>query len=443
MSATLATVVYAFLILALFLLDRDRNSHVSLALWIPVTWLSICASRMVSQWLGVAALATESPDQFVEGSTLDALIFGGLLAAGLIVLLARRRRGIRFLQGNGVLLFFFCYCLVSVLWSDFPLVALKRWIKALGDLLMVLVVLTDTEPSAALKRLLARSGFLLVSLSILLIKYYPGLGREYSPWTGTPYNIGVATGKNGLGYVCLVFGLGSLWRLFEAFRGEAGTRRARTLVAHGTLLAMALWLFWMVDSATSFACFLIGGGLIAVTSLSGLARKPAVVHLYVGVVLVLAVYGLLLNPGAGLVHAMGRDPSLTGRTALWDQVLHVNVNPVFGAGYESFWLGDRLKEIWRTIWWHPNQAHNGYLEIFLDLGWIGVVLLGLVFLVGYRNVIRVLRRDPNVGRLRLAFLVAAAVYNLTEHAFRDLHPVWIIFLLAVTVIPDSLLQEVV
>jgi O-antigen ligase len=114
----------------------------------------------------------------------------------------------------------------------------------------------------------------------------------------------------------------------------------------------------------------------------------------------------------------------------------MTVNPLFGAGYESFWFGDRLEKIWSTYWEHLNQAHNGYLEVYLDLGWTGVVLIGLVMAWGYRNVVRTLRWDPNVGRLKLAFFVIAAVYNLTEHAFRYLHPVWILFLLAVILVPE-------
>ena len=55
---------------------------------------------------------------------------------------------------------------------------------------------------------------------------------------------------------------------------------------------------------------------------------------------------------------------------------------------------------------------------------------------------RTLHSSSAIGRLKLAFFLVAAIYNLTEHAFRELHPVWIIFLLAVMVIPDSLLQEV-
>ena len=439
MPQGIATIIFALGILWLFILDRDRKSRVSPALWIPVVWLSISASRMVSQWLGgVGALA--SADALEEGSPLDALIFAGLLAAGLVVLLARGERAGTLLRACGPLLVFFFYCAVSLLWSDYPFVAFKRWTKAVGDLVIVLVVLTDPEPTAALKRLIARSGFLLIPLSILLIGYYPDVGWAHDPWTGgmfypaTP--IGVTTGKNSLGYVCLIFGLGSWWCFLEELRGGKHIRATGPLIAHGAILAMAVWLFYMADSATSLASFLVGGALIALTSRRGAALSPAAAYTLTAGIVVLLLLGLSFDSDVVLIQTMGRNATLTGRTQLWADLLRMTADPWFGTGFESFWLGERAKLIWSQYLWHPNQAHNGYLEVFLNLGWVGVALLGFVIAWGYRNVVGALHRDPEFGGLRLAFFVAAVLYNVTEGAFKMMHPVWIAFLLAVMVIPE-------
>jgi len=440
MSSNIATVVCGLVILALFLLERDRNSRVSSALWLPVVWLSLGASRSVSQWLG-GVQSVETADQLAEGNPLDATIFAGLLAAGLGVLLARRRHARTFLRANGPLLLFFFYCAASVLWSDYPFVAFKRWTKAVGDLVMVLVVLTDPEPTGAVKRLLTRPGLVLIPLSILLIKYYPHLGRGFSLWTADGWNTGVATQKNGLGFVCLLFGLGSFWYLLESLRSGERTRATGPLIAHSAILAMALWLFSMANSATSFSCFLIGGALMVVTSLRIVARTPAILHLLVGLLLFVVFYGLILNPGAGLIETVGRDPTLTGRTEMWNKLYQMSDSPWFGVGYETFWMGPRLQEIWMTINMRVNQAHNGYFEVFLNLGSVGVALLGVVMAWGYRNVNRALRWDSEAGRIKLAYFVVAAVYNLTEHAFREVHPVWIVFLLTVIAIPKDPRRE--
>src|SRR2546425_1466858 len=440
MPPAVATVVYALAIWGFFWLDRDRNARTSKALWIPVTWVLIAASRPVSQWLQMTP-PIDTPDQYLDGSPIDRLVFAGLLAAGVIVLVKRGRQVGTLLRANAAILLFFFYCGVSILWSDYPDVASKRWIKGLGDLVMVLIVLTDLDPSTAIKRFLARVGFLLVPVSVLLIKYYADLGRAYTRWAWTPVYTGVTTNKNFLGLICLIFGLGSLWRFLQLLRGGEGTRRARPLIAHGAFLMMVLWLFWMANSITSLSCFLLAASLMVATSVPALARKPGVVHLLVAAGLGPCFSALFWGPGVGLVETLGRDSTLTGRTALWSDLLKTNLNPLFGAGFESFWLGPRLQELWSIYWWHPNEAHNGYLEVFLNLGWMGVGLLALVMVTGYRNVLSTFRRDRDAGRLRLAYFVVTLIYNFTEAGFRMMNPVWIFFLLTTALVPEASVHE--
>jgi hypothetical protein len=59
---------------------------------------------------------------------------------------------------------------------------------------------------------------------------------------------------------------------------------------------------------------------------------------------------------------------------------------------------------------------------------------------GYRNALNAYRSDPSSGSLRVAFLVIASIYNITEAAFKVMHPVWILFLFAATAVPQSQLQ---
>jgi O-antigen ligase len=435
MPPQIATVVFVLGILGLFWLDRDREARTSKALWVPVLWLLINGSRSVSQWMESGPIV-DSPERYVEGSPLDAFVFGTLLAAGLIVLVGRRRQVGLLLRANGPILLFFSYCALSTLWSDYTFVAFKRWTKALGDVVMVLIVLTDPDRLPALKRVLARAAFLLVPLSVLFIKFYPDLGRSYNQWTWLPMYAGVTTGKNELGMTCLVFGLGSAWRFFRAFRAGEGTRRAGRVIAHGIILAMVLWLLRMSNSMTSLSCFIMAGGLLAITSLVRLARKPVVVHLLVAAIVSVSFSVLFLHVGGGALETMGRDSTLTGRTEIWSTVLSVAENPLVGTGYESFWLPERIQRLWDVFGLHINEAHNGYLEVYLNLGWIGVALLAVLIVTGYRNVSVAFRRDPDAGGLRLAYFIAAVVYSFTEAGFRTMSLIWIVFLLATTAVPE-------
>ena len=434
----IATIVFALGILGLFWLDRDRKARTSKALWLPGVWLWILGSRELSKWLaafGMGQAVTWSVSAELEGSPLDRNLYTALLVFGVVVLVRRGRKVGSLLRANVPIVLFFLYCAASVLWSDYPVVSFKRWIKAVGDLVMVMIVLTDPDRLAAIKRLLARTGFLLVPVSILVIKYYPAIGVHYSPAEGKQIITGLTNDKNALGAICLLFGLGFLWRFLAAYRDREGTHRTRHLIVHGTLLAMVMWLFSKANSMTSLLCFVLASTLIVATSVPALARKRAVVNLLVAAALAVAALPLFLDIGTGLLKTVGRDATFTGRTEIWKEVLAVDTSPILGAGFESFWLGAPLDGPRHGRSWHVNEAHNGYLEVYLNLGWVGIVLLAVVIVTGYRNVIGMLRRDPEAGGLRLAYLVVGLTYSFTEAGFRTMSLVWICFLLAAIAVP--------
>ena len=442
MVASIATLAFTLGIAVLFRLARDGRSQTSKALWLPVAWLSLGGSRMVSEWLQMAPPSTA--DQYLEGSPLDRNVVTSMLAIGVLVLVARRQRLQAFAAANWPIILFYLYCGVSIFWSDYPDVALKRWIKTLGDLVMVTIVVTEANPTAAIKRVITRTAFLLIPLSILLIKYYPDLGRAYESWTWRLVYVGVTQNKNSLGMICMVLGVGCWWCLLQAFQSknrygwaiQIGNRdRWATMIAHGAVLAMSLWLLMIANSATSVVCLALGITVITLTSLIPIARQPAAVHFLTGTLQLGLISALFLDLGAGLLSGLQRDSTLTGRTVLWDQVLRMTVDPLFGAGYESFWLGTRLEDLWKIWWWHPRQAHNGYLETYLNLGWTGIILLAVVVIVGYARAVGAVYRREDTGSLRLAFIVVAIGYNLTEAAFKMMHPVWIFFLFAILAVP--------
>lgn len=432
MSPTVAFVVCVVGIAGLFFLERDKSVHNSKALWLPVIWLLLVGSRTVSIWLGLSPLGNASAAQLSDSSPLDAAIFGVLLAAGIIVLFRRRRRTIACLKANWPMLLYFSFCLLSVLWSDFRDIAFRRWIKAIGDLAMVLVLVTDIDPVGALGRIISRTGFILMPFSILLIKYFGQYGRGYEPG-GKPVNVGVTTNKNMLGVITMLIALGALWGLLRALMNKRQTARFRHTIARGTLLAFCVAVLFLADSATSLACFCLGSVLIVMTYMPMIRRRPGAVHGLVVGLLLAGGLAKFLGGQAGIIHALGRESTLTGRTDIWAAVLPVAPNWLVGAGFESFWLGPRVEKVWRNLseYMHVNEAHNGYLEVYLNLGVVGVSLIALNLISGYRGAVAAFRRDPAFGSLMLAYVAVAAIYSITEAGFRMLNPIWIFFLLAV------------
>jgi len=202
-----------------------------------------------SKWL--QTYPRSAADQ-LDGNPIQRNIFTALMLMGLIVLAIRRHNVAAVLRANKIVVLFFLYCALSLIWSDYPDVGLKRWIKACGDLVMVLIILTDPQWRAALQRFLARIGFLLIPISVLLVRYYPYLGRGYKEQDGRQVFEGVTNDKNMLGVLCLLFGLGALWRFaYERIERHSPGRKGR-LLAQGTLLLMFSGLF---PDRGSLSCF--------------------------------------------------------------------------------------------------------------------------------------------------------------------------------------------
>ncbi len=434
MSFPLALFIFAAGIASLFYLDRDKRAGNSNALWLPVIWLWIIGSRPVSAWLaiwfGLGLAGGQGLDAQLDGSPLDAWVFMGLLAVGVRVLLQRKRRTVAALKTNAPVLIYFIYALLSCTWSPFPDVAFKRWIKDVGDLVMVLLVATDPEPVEALRRLFSRVGFILLPSSILLIRY-SSLGRVFGV-DGSPANVGVTTNKNLLGLIAYVISVGALWSVVHLLRATISSKRNRQLVAQGILIAFGVYVLQQAHSATSSSCFGLGAFLIIATSLPFFRRSPKRVHAFAMAILVLGATMKLTGWDSAVVGAMGKDPTTLGdRTKIWHAVIPVCPNPLLGAGFESFWNGygkyvtEGLSRYERGL----NTAHNGYIEVYLNLGFVGLGLIAMLLISGYQQASVAFRLSPEVGGLMLAYLATVAIYSATEAGYRIMTPTWISLLL--------------
>ena len=135
---------------------------------------------------------------------------------------------------------------------------------------------------------------------------------------------------------------------------------------------------------------------------------------------------------------LGWDPTLTDRTQLWADAIALQLQPIAGMGFESFWLGARLDLPLSKCWWRPNQAHSGYIEIYLNRGLVGLFLFFALIISTFRKAAAGLtsESDFDFSRLRLAFLFALLSHNYTEATFKRVHLLWTMFHLVVINIPQ-------
>jgi len=428
MPSAIALLICIIFIFYVFILDYRRESNVSVALWIPLIWMIIIGSRNASHWLNLGTVM--STEAFLKGSPFDRNVFSLLIIAGLFILIRRKIYWSQIIKENAWIVLFFLYCGISIFWSDFLGVAFKRYIKGIGNIIMVLVVLTDPDPIEALKTMIRRCAYLLIPLSILFYKYYPQLGRQYHRFSGELMITGVTTNKNSLGALCLVCSIFFFWYTVLRWRDKDAFSDNKDLYIHILILIMISWLLIKADSATSTGC-----AIIAICTYVGL-ELPIIKNniKYIGIVIsIIAFVFIFLQLSVDILQSsvtiLGRNMTFTDRTLIWKDIIGMSTSSLLGTGYDSFWLGDRLERLWAEYWWRPTEAHNGYIETYLELGLVGLLLLiGVIFSV-YKNVRRTLMVDFEYGRFRMIFLVIAIVYNFMESAFKGTHIIWFLFLL--------------
>jgi exopolysaccharide production protein ExoQ len=429
MPSFVALLLTVGFIVFLFARDIRERGNVTGALWLPFFWIVVGpGSRFLSQWLNIfgfnfGAIAVE------DGSPIDAAFYCILILTGMFVLNKRRIRISEFIQKNRWLTIFMVYCLVALVWSDYPFVSFKRWIKLLGDPVMALILLTEPEPMEALARTIKRCAYVMLPLSILFIKYFPNLGRLYDTWTGAQMNTGVATNKNELGFDCWIIGSVLVWHLLQVWQWEPGKVKRNELALLGGLLAMDLWLLKLAHSASSLVAFMLCVAIMLFLGFRWVNKQRVSAYMLIGIIFC-AVCGVGLGLFGSVIHLLGRNETLTGRTDIWHMLWNWDINPIFGTGFEGFWLGARREAV-QNLYPGLNEAHNGYLETYLNLGIVGVLITVAMLLAAYAKAGRAVLYDFEFGRFRLAYLISFVVYNWTEAAFRlNAFPFFMFFLVA-------------
>ncbi|MEU2349073.1 O-antigen ligase family protein [Modestobacter sp. NPDC049651] len=295
---------------------------------------------------------------------------------------------------------FVLWCLVSVAWSaDRGSSALR-----LVDLLALVTVgwIGGQVCGARAPLVLARTVQCVLLVTVATLVVAPGWATA-AGLDGAPGWHGAFPHKNDLGFFCAL-AVVTLW-----------TQLPRGWARRGWLVLAAVLL---LGSASASALAATAVAVAVITWATARDRRPpgrdrllvdSAAAAVVGLVGALAV----LRPGL-FFGALGRDSSLTGRRAIWAAVRHhLHDHPLVGFGFGGVWERPTpvTLALWRESRFEAFYAHNGWLDIRLQVGWVGLALL--VLLLGGVAVRAAVRGGP-VGAWSMGVLVLLCVTALTE-----------------------------
>ena len=421
--------------------DKVRT-NVSHALWIPLIWMIYSAARPISFWISSTPSTLEREEQYLEGSPFDRNILLILIVLTVIILSKRNIQWKAVFKTNAFILIWFIYCGISILWSEFPFVSFKRWIKDIGLLLSVLIVFTEANPINAVKILIRRFSYILISFSVILIALSPS-SQNYA---------GVSFNKNGLGRICMVSGMFFFANLISMRKLNASGKNDRSkIMTNGGSVAnkesyliqmlfmlVAFYLLGIINSATSLGGLMIG--IVAYVTMGFGFIKNNIRYIWI-LTIIAIVTGIIVQYSFDLIGmfitSLGRDVTLTGRIYIWKDLLAFNTDPWIGVGYGSFWLGERLLIMWDRFNFPINESHNGYLNVYLELGMVGIFLLAGVIYTAFKSTKKALITNFTYGRFRMAMLIIVLLYNITEDAFARFTLMWFIFVLIAIDLPNE------
>jgi O-antigen ligase len=425
-----ATLLCLIFIAWLVARDCKRRRSVSAVVWIPTFFLLIVGSRSLSDWLGVGSGVTTSNG--AERNPIDQLFFFSVLGICFLISLSRHVRWGKLFASNLPLMAVYVFFALSVLWSGDPLGSTKRLFKDFGLLFVISVILTEKNPLEAVRAVYVRCAMVLFPLSVLFIRYFPEMARDFSVGGDMVFS-GVTQQKNSLGEIVMIFTLFLLWDFLETRSGKF--RWSSVPWDRVILLLMGVYLLRMSKSQTASMCLVFGWALILRSGRLASRKISRIVlagALSLPFILFFAQkFSAFIAP---MVEALGRNMTFTGRTEIWAHLTARTVNPLIGAGYWNFWGGDTGLAIANAMQTQIPTAHCGYVDIYLDGGVIGLALLFLLLVAYGRRLMRNTLVD-RFQRVRFAIFIVMIIYNLSESMYFRLSPIWFTTLLVMVDFP--------
>jgi exopolysaccharide production protein ExoQ len=366
-------------------------------------------------------------NQLGTANPLNTIATGSVLLIVLVLMLRHGRPALQYAPGMWPVLSLVILALVSTAWSDHPDITIRRACSLLTATLWAWYVTSRYDLKDVIS--IARQSIGLLALASLAIAILaPDMGRD-DP-AGPDGWRGVFANKNNLG-VIMALGVATYFYALLAPR-----KRILSYLFFSVGVLLCLGMLYLSQSRTSWLIGLLAPVLCIVIRLTH-KRVGVAIIIWTTILLLLAPAIVVVTDQLGAIAPiLGRDATLTGRVDLW-LVLpsYIEQRLWLGYGYAAFWVQDSVNVfmIWSTVGWEPPHAHDGWLDLMLELGVAGLLLLAsqivLILVNGVRAVIE--GREPDTQYVLLITFLTL-VYNVAESNLVRPDILWVMLVIGAT-----------
>jgi O-antigen ligase len=362
-----------------------------------------------------------SANDFNPFDPINAIVQYLIYAIALFFLLARKQSSIRTARGNILIWLLPVLTIISFLWSDFPDESLRKGIVVIQTSYFGLYFASRFTIKQQL-HLLAWTFGIVAILSLLFGIAFSGASIEAGANAGAFR--GPFTQKNLLARVAV---LGAIVFLINALNEP----KYKFFLWAG----FALNLLLVLASTSKTALLLLLMVFILLPLYKALRWKSTItIPLVVAIVVISgSLVTLVLSNWELSLNAIGRDATLSGRVGLWEGAIEkIIARPWVGYGYQAFWREDGgAFDIWLSEGYKPPHAHNGFINVPLDLGLIGLSIFLAIIAINYVRSIIFLRSDKTVvGLWPIYYITFFFMYNHSENTIIEHNSIFWILLVS-------------
>ena len=306
----------------------------------------------------------------------------------------------------------------SCIWSSNAGVTLRRAVALLGSTSFGVYLASQYSYKEQI-RLFAMTFGIAVILSFAFCIFLPSYGLMTHPHAGACQ--GIYSHKNALGRITSI--AISVFVFYDP---------SRAMYKHAKFMAIFLSFALILLSTSKTPLVTVALIIIIFCVAPGLRVKDVVLIplISLSTVFLFASGFMLFENLADILALLERDVTLSGRTLLWPLVFQeILERPLLGYGYGAFWISES-SDIWTTLQWTAPHAHNGFLELMLDLGFLGLFVYIFSFLAAFWKTFRLFRQSRCIELIfPLVFLVFTFQANLNETLILRQNSIyWIIYI---------------